>query len=524
MIEKLRRIDAGGGVLLVAVAGAIATIPIWISTFPPMVDLPQHAAQISLLRHLGDPGFRFTEAFHVNWFTPYLLGYLLVLALAPLGGILLSIKIVIAASLVSFSVATAILLRESSADTRWALLSIPGLYGFAYQWGFLNFLVAAPVGLLFLALVMRHARRPTTRTYLTVGVLLVFLFFCHAMTCVFFGSIAGLYLLREVSGFRKALVRISPMTLVVPVMLAWGLKTLDNPLAHRSVLLDLGWMSSANMYYSGNALWAPMTAWGWGRTAGFLPRLLGVHPGLLALLFGLLLFALPFAFGLRPVRRAAAWLPFAFCLAVLLFLPERLFGTDFTFERFTLFALPLFLVGWTGAPRAERARLLWPTLILVVGFWTTYVSWQTLVYEREAGGFTQVLARMEPGERALSLIFHPNSEASIAPSFLHYPAWYSALKGGVVDPSFAWTHVELVQYRPEARPVAGVFGFEWNPQAFEWSTYQGERYRYFVARSPVDLGWSLFHAAPCRIDLVIHAGEWWLYERTSPGASIPASR
>src|SRR5271165_5332872 len=124
--------------LLVAIAGILATIPVWVAIYPPMVDLPQHAAQIALLRNLRDPAFGFADLFWVTWFTPYLLGYLAIYALTPLLGIVSAAKLVISLALIGIPVSTALLMRETGADLYWALLTIPPIYGFSYTWGFVN--------------------------------------------------------------------------------------------------------------------------------------------------------------------------------------------------------------------------------------------------------------------------------------------------------------------------------------------------------------------------------------------------
>jgi hypothetical protein len=56
-------------------------LPVWLPYYPPMVDLPQHAAQVTLLLNIGKPGFPFSDLFHLNLFTPYLLGYGLIAVL-----------------------------------------------------------------------------------------------------------------------------------------------------------------------------------------------------------------------------------------------------------------------------------------------------------------------------------------------------------------------------------------------------------------------------------------------------------
>lgn len=524
MLERPPTTTARGHLVLLLVASALATLPVWIPTYPAMVDLPQHAAQVALLENLGNPDFRFASLFQVNWFTPYLFGYLLIYSLVPLVGVVLASKIVIAVALAALPLATALVMSETGTDKRWALLSIPVLFGFSYQWGFLNFLVAAPLGLCFLALAMRHARRPTVWTYSSLGLLSVVLFFCHAMICGFFCLVAACYLIFEVRDLRKALSRIAPMALVLPVMLAWGLRTLENPVAQRAVSWDLSWFSTTERYYRAGASWAESGGWGWGRTAGLLPRLLGVHPGVVPTIIGVLLFGIPLLAGARPNRRWTVWLPFAACLSTLLFVPGRLFGTDFTFQRFTVFLLPLFLTGMLGSPPPRWSRRVWACVLFIVGAWIAFVSRQAITYAQEARGFDETVRRMAPGKRVRSLIFQWDSRVAIAPTFLHFPAWYSALRGGVVDPSFASTHVELILYRPESLPRARALSYEWVPQFFDWKTFEGEKYHYFLSRAPADIGPFISRSAPCPVRLVHHVNQWWLHERDSSCVPTPVSR
>src|SRR5690348_6995364 len=134
-------------VLLVAIVSALATIPVWLPAFPPMTDLPQHAAQVAMLREMSQPAFPYRHLFEINWFTPYLVGYLLVYAFTGILGIVVACKLVVSLAIAGIPIATAVLILETGGDSRWALLSVPAMYGFDFQWGFLNFLVAVPLGL-----------------------------------------------------------------------------------------------------------------------------------------------------------------------------------------------------------------------------------------------------------------------------------------------------------------------------------------------------------------------------------------
>src|SRR6186713_1195082 len=82
----------------------------------PMVDLPQHAAQLSTWVHLDDPAFGFAEQFEVNWRTPYLLSYLLARPFVPLLGVLGALKLVVLLAIVANFAAYLGLARAAGQD------------------------------------------------------------------------------------------------------------------------------------------------------------------------------------------------------------------------------------------------------------------------------------------------------------------------------------------------------------------------------------------------------------------------
>lgn len=516
--------------LILLAASILATIPVWIPTFPPMTDLPQHGAQIALLREMLHPQqFAFAGDFDINWFTPYLFGYMLAYVMVPLIGIVAAIKTVVSLALVALPMSTALIMRETGTDRRWALLAIPAMYGFSYHWGFLNFLVAAPIGLVFVWLTLRQARQATTGGAITLAITVVVLFFCHALICLFFGFIAGCILLASGTSIRNAIARVLPLTAVIPVVIFWMLRTK----AKQKIVIwpdewDLNWVTTTSTYYTEIAQWTTPDGWGWGRTAGIFPRLLGAMPGTLSTLVGLALVSLPFAAGQRVSRRLTRWIPFIVCLLVILFAPGFFFGTDFIYQRFTVFALPLFLILLESRTPRETPRWAWLAAGALVASWIGIVSMNAVNYEAEAAGFDQILARMEPGQRALGFAFERDSAGTISPPFLHFGAWYSAVKRGVVDPSGAATMAIPVFYRPEKRPVARPFSFEWIPGLFDWPLFHGERYRYFIAKAPIDYGPWMFRNATCNTRLLLHVNHWWLYEKeplctaTTPPGPAPA--
>lgn len=482
-----------------------------------MSDLPQHAAQVALLADLHHPNFAYASMFRLNWFTPYLLGYLLLYFITPFTGIVSACKLVVSFFIVGFPLSAALLLSAAEADVFWAILCIPGTYGFAYQWGFLNFLIAAPLGILFLWFVIRSADKYNWRTAIILAASISTLFFCHALICGFFALCAGLYLLAQNKPLTIKILQVLPLGTVLPIATLWMHRTLANPAARRPMIWDLGWINSIEAYYGmlSDELGLPST--GWGRITGFAPRLLGMFPSWHATILAAAIFILPTIACMRLQRRRALWIPFTLCVAVLLVCPHAVFGTEFVYQRFTMFSIPLFLLMLQSStnPSKTRTTLKSASAALVVVL-IVLASHRALAFSRETRGFQAALALMQPGERVLSLAFDHEDRISIAPTFLHFPQWYGAQKQGVVDPSVAVMHPELVIYQPGKTPDAVLWDFEWSPEEFVWDDYSASQYRYFVVRSDEDVYPTLFAKAPCTVTLQLHQDDWWLYER-APG-------
>ena len=61
---------AGASVWVVPALALAAVLPLWSGDLPPLTDLPQHAAQISILRHWRDPACGYPELYQIWWLTP----------------------------------------------------------------------------------------------------------------------------------------------------------------------------------------------------------------------------------------------------------------------------------------------------------------------------------------------------------------------------------------------------------------------------------------------------------------------
>jgi hypothetical protein len=490
----------------------LCAVPVFVARFPPMVDLPQHAAQIAALREMLSGHWAFQSLFDLRWLTPYWFGYLAVFVLSPLVGIVLATKLVVAVAVCALPAAAARLRQASGGDPHWDWLFLPLPFGFAYEWGFLNFIVAAPLGLLFLARVVRCGPAMTRRDAVALALWANALFFLHVLVLVFFGTVAGLMLLARAGTRRARLVRVLPLVSVLPVVLVWLVYAILHPQdAQRKMPL----------------VSFEMWGLGWRRLAEFLPALISQSPSAPAFaLPAVVALLLPWALG----ARLSAWsrrLPFAFYLLWMLLGPDYLLRNSFTYNRFNMVGLPLYLLAIETAPGlglgALRRRLC-PVLVAVLplGLLLLQVV-RTVAFQRdEVRGFDEILAKMAPGKRALTFAELPYSRYFDAPVFAHFPSWYQATKAGLVDYSFSNFAVVPVRYKPGVHPFTGR-SFSKAPREVRRKLLLDKEYDYFVVRAPDDRKRSLFGEDACLVELAASANQWWLYRRVDDVSACPRS-
>jgi hypothetical protein len=477
----------------------------WFVPRPPMGDLPQHAGQVVLLHDLWLGQSKWQSLVYINYFTPYLVGTVLAAPLLFVMSALSAVKLVLTLAFFAFVAGCVALRRRLDGDPRLDWLFIPGFFGYAYAFGFYPFLVATPLGVLFILLAHRYASRPTPALGVVLFVADLILFFSHGLVLLFASAIGGLFLLIKCRPLVRLMFAMLPYVAVGLCVVTYALVGLRvEGTASSDVLGFTGWDIRQLNFLALTIGWPVGDAdvdW-------------GIGPLVLLMLIG------PFLLGGARLnwRDPTAFAPLLVTVIFWGFAPAWQL-----LLRFALFLLPFYgLIFRAPEPAVHR---------VVYRFWLPLLCWialgvhthRLLVFAEESAGFEDVLAVAEPGERALGMIFDPTSAATdVLTAYLSYPMWYQAEKGGFVDFNFAGFMQEMVRYRRDRMPSRfGSAVWAWNPKmGFDWTRDQVWVYRYFFVRSLAPLPPGYFPTDRCKPVLVKSSGPWSLFEnvncRTAP--------
>jgi hypothetical protein len=489
----------------------------WLAPHPPMVDLPQHAAQIALLKGLVSQNSPWTNLFTVNCATPYLLGYGLALPLSFVMPVAAAMKTLLSLAYIAFVVVSVRVQQHFKSDSRLIWLFVPSFFGFCYSWGFFTFLLAAPLCLYFVLVADRYSETATVRKAFAILVVGLGLLLSHGLAFVLgWGTGMALLLLRA-----KKRVASLPLALPYAVLVLVSLifyfygKSVDAALILPSLPTNFG---ASPIQRFVNALSFPLSS----------PHDI-VSRFFLLFVIACLYLAPLFLRSHINWKNRASLVPF-FCVCILFFgLPSFTDNTAFLYERFSLFLLPTFAWMLSSHPALSNTNSRVHSLasnigmtLLIVGsaLMLSMVSMRAWKFGQETEQFDALVRALEPKSRALGLIYSPKSlAAGNEIVYLHYASWYQAEKSGLTDFNFAWFTPQIVRFRPTQRPAVNV-GFEWNPQLFNWNLHNGKDYRYFFVRGKGYDPNTIFQGAECIPKPAIRNDMWTVFENcTAAGSS-----
>ena len=450
----------------------------------PMVDLPQHAALISVWARAGDPAFPESRNFVVNWRTPYLVAYVFARVITPLIGVLGALKVVVWLSAVGHQLAFAHLVKQLG-HPRWlTLLGLPLALGYGFYFGFVSFVSAVPLAILALSAALVHREHPSWQSGGLLGGALCATLATHGFAAALTLLMVGPLLLR---GGGTLFARVLP--------LVWPL------------LLTVLWLVPGESTRSiGETIWSPRF-----RDLIEVPALLFAASAAdhLGSLFGCLALALVLLSVGSPSRSIERWAPLSLLVLGFCLFPLSLHGFGPLHPRFAVLMVPGLLLAFE--PR--RVALVRRPALLVHGFcvaWFAVLVVRLAAFDRETRPIEAFIDRMPRGLRVRPVIFDRDSQAFPAlPALLHLSAYYAAAKGGMQGYSFAMYPNNMIRYVPTYKHGMGS-GDEWAPERFS-ATAELKNYDCFLIHSRSNRAANLFGDRIAEVTLEFHEADWWAY-------------
>lgn len=402
---------------------------LWSNKYLPMVDLPQHAAQLRLFFLHSDPAFPFAADYQLQLLNPYLACYALGLLFSTVLPIAVAIKVVVTIAVLGLPVAMIALLRGVGGDRFWSLLGFPLAFSFPFYWGLLNFILAVPLALILIARAFDD--RSGWRHGLALAALGIVVFLTHGMVCAFALLVAGTVIVLR-RPWRAWPAALAPLAAPALLGLMW---------------IQLSQKASGQFFR--------------GPTFNLTPRRLVALPGTLVgdavdpqtALFGGALVVLFLAALWRSARsqgpsERSRGVPAVLALAFFLLGPEIYTHMAFFNARFSVFIVPLLVIALPRANKSLRVAIVVLALAWLVLLWPRFHS-----FDLEARQVDRLIAALPEQQQILGLAFDPFPSRIFVPALIHHHAWYQVEKGGRVDFSFSYFFVSLVRYRLPAEAV-----------------------------------------------------------------------
>lgn len=482
----------------VILAACLAAVPVLIPAYPPMADLPQHVAAVMVLDlvHFGD--YAYGHMFEFNWDRPYWLAYFLVWLFSQVVDYVLAAKLVVALAIVALVLSLIYMRREFNAPASldWLFLAVP--FGFAYDWGFLSFLIALPLCPLFVVCYRRFLENRTGWKMVLAWIFL--LYFAHLLALAFCCLVGASMALRGEPSLKRVVGRVLPLLASIPLGVGWFLANIETRNIDKQTVWGIGW----------------------DRLYGFLPEFFYLEAGIVNLLLAAFVLGLPFLLGARPKWSTATIVPPLFFFLFMMFTPSLLADNLGTNERFQVLGVMFLVLMLEDAeivpPKLSPQLLSLLTLlpVLVGAGMLARKAQQAYAFHLETSEFRHMLNLMEPGKRALGLMDRTGSAFSRKPVYMHMPVWYQVEKQGLVDFNFAEWPSLAVYYREQFRnPHLPMF-----PRELDWDLNRLDNYDYIVVRGTNEFLVQTPGRYAERLNM-IYPGYYWFLLAPKPGEDIP---
>jgi hypothetical protein len=510
----------------VALSAYVIGYPFTLAEYPPLTDLPFHAAQASIFRHYLDPAFHFREQFSLHPLeAPYVSMYALGAFLALFTSITTASKLMAMAMLALVPSGLAVLCHGMKKSPLWGLLGLSLTWCTTTQWGFFSYMGAIGLSAMSVGFALLVVDDPTRTRRIGLALSLVVLFFTHVYRFPFTlvaVLLAGAIVYPSTKRFSPLAVPLAPALVLFSIWL-W-IRPHEMSLGALGLRFHPERLHEIPKHLFGAYLpleGARPTPEGIGERDIF-KRMLGT--GLFTLAASALLF-----FGEGRARRrnreAFSWgvgvgaLPLilaAGSFVAYLTLPLDAGVWFYVYPREMIATAVMLMAAGADLPIGIMGRLAFCCLFAAASVpMTRFVAHRFREFDSSTADFRSVVQAMPQAPKLFYLIYYASDFAKRVSPFLHLPAWIQAEKGGALGFHFAQWGLYPIRYRIGSAKVPPELphGFEWTPEYFDVQLH-GTWFDTFLVRHTIDPH-ELFDADPS-VRLVLHKGTWWMYRRSPP--------
>jgi hypothetical protein len=510
---RLRKGRTAVALAAVALAVYVVVYPFFVTTYPPITDLPFHAAETSILRHYLDPTWHFREQFSLHPFdAPYVSMYVIGLFFSLFMPMAAATKAMAIVMLGLMPAGLAVMFHGMKKSPLWGLLGLELVWCTLTHWGFLNFMGAIGLFAMVVGFTLMCLDRPTRRRAVGLTLSLLAVFFTHVYRFPFaLAAVVGTTIV-----MYPATRRIRPVLVPLAVSLGvFGVWRVLRRAALDSTVgpLDFHWErrheAPAHMFGSfvgpeeqalaTRMMWCTVILFGvaavmylvQGRFRGKTSRQWWWSVGVTAI----------------PVCIAAVFLACYFVL------PMTIGVWWFVYPR-EIVAAAFIAVGiFPDMPKQWWLKLpLVAAMAFAIGPLAFYIAGQWHDFDAATADFRAIESEVPKAPKLMYLVFDHSGSTRTTTPFIHLPAWIQANKGGWLSWHFVSWDLHPIRYRdhdpnvPPPRPTR----WEWTPELFDLKR-DGPWFDTFLVRSRTPPAY-LFAADPS-IVLTEHQGTWWLYRK-----------
>ena len=201
--------------LLLLIMAVILVIPFVVVTYPPCTDLPQHLAQITLLKQAVHDH---TGTLTVQWIAPNVLVYYLMLGLSfifppvPAGNAIMVLMVLLWITAIYW------LVKNRQRPPEVIILCSVFIFSANLYWGYLNFMTGWPLFVLWLLLAFHPAG---IKNWILTAAVSFILFSGHALWLIMAGIWLIPYLLSQRTDLKTWVLKISTLIPVALFSLVW---------------------------------------------------------------------------------------------------------------------------------------------------------------------------------------------------------------------------------------------------------------------------------------------------------------